>query len=392
MKSFFGDLHIHIGAGSNGKAVKITASRKLNFASIARESLFRKGLDLVGIIDCASPVVINDIEKLISKGEMSELKKGGIKYRELVIIPGAEIESREGEKGSAHYLTFFPHLEQIREFSNIMEQYITNINLSSQATGLSGSEILQVVEEMNGILIPAHAFTPHKSFYGRCFKSYRECFTQEEWNNIPALELGLSADTMLADYLPELENKIFLSNSDAHSAGKIAREYNRLQMKELNFQELKLALKAKKGRRITANYGLDPRLGKYHRTYCRDCEKNFSFKRAVLNCPECGGDRIVVGVRDRVLNIADKADTNSLQKRPPYIHQVPLMDIPGIGPRTMEKLLEEFGTEMSILHQTSYDDMVSCVGKRITENIIRARSGRAQIKSGGGGNYGKVVG
>lgn len=392
MENFFGDLHIHIGAGSNGEPVKITASRKLDFASIARESLHRKGLDLVGIIDCASPVVIADIERLIDNGEMVELKKGGIKYRDLVIIPGAEIESKEGEKGVAHYLAFFPYLEQIKGFSSIMDQYITNINLSSQATGLKGGEILQIVEEVGGILIPAHAFTPHKSFYGRCFKSYRECFTRSEWEKIPAIELGLSADTKLADHLSELENKTFLSNSDAHSVAKIAREYNRFQMKELNFQEFERALKGAKGRRITANYGLDPRLGKYHRTYCRDCEKSFSREKAVLFCPECGGDRVVVGVKDRVLTIADKLVANSPEERPSYCHQVPLIDIPGIGSRTLEKLLKEFGSEMLILNKVSYEDIADCVREKIAENIVRSRSGRARIQPGGGGNYGKVMG
>src|SRR6056297_1668727 len=110
MKEIFADLHIHIGAAGNKKPVKITASRKLNFANIACESMKRKGLDMVGIVDCASPPVINDIEKLFASGEMKELSAGGLIYKNnLVIIPGAEVESRE-KTGQAHYLAFFPDL------------------------------------------------------------------------------------------------------------------------------------------------------------------------------------------------------------------------------------------------------------------------------------------
>jgi PHP family Zn ribbon phosphoesterase len=51
LNDYYVDLHIHIGAGSNGQPVKITASRKLNFANIAEEALLKKGLNMIGVID-----------------------------------------------------------------------------------------------------------------------------------------------------------------------------------------------------------------------------------------------------------------------------------------------------------------------------------------------------
>lgn len=393
LEEYFADLHIHIGSGKNGEPVKITASRRLNFANIAKEAAEKKGLDIVGIIDAASPVVLKDIEDMLVKGEMVELPEGGFSYQnKLVIIPGAEVESREENGGQAHYLAFFPHLNEIREFSEIMKQYITNINLSSQAARLNGSELLQLVTSTGGILIPAHAFTPHKSFYGRSFKSYGEVFSPEEWEEIPAVELGLSADSFMADYLPELGQKVFLSNSDAHSLGKIAREYNKVLMADLNYKELVKALRREDGRRITANYGLDPRLGKYHRSYCTVCEKSFYDRDPVIRCPLCSGENIVMGVKDRLLMISPEGRSNSPDWRPPYIHQIPLNDVPGIGPKTMERLLEEFGTEMDVLHSVNVEEITRCIGERMAAGIDRARSGRAEIKPGGGGIYGKVMG
>ncbi|MDI3546695.1 MAG: hypothetical protein PWR10_347 [Halanaerobiales bacterium] len=393
MENYFADLHIHIGAGEKGEPVKITASRQLNFANILEESAGRKGLDMVGIIDCASPVVIRDIENLLARGEMVELPEGGIKYHDhLVVILGAEVESREENGGQAHYLAYFPHLEELKEFSDIMKQYITNINLSSQSTGLNGGQILQIVDSTGGILVPAHAFTPHKSFYGRSFTSYREVFSAEEWKKIPAIELGLSADTELADYLAELRDKTFISNSDAHSLGKIAREYNQLRMEKLNFKEFKLALEGKAGREVVSNYGLDPRLGKYHRSYCLQCEESFPLNSPVYTCPLCGKEDLIIGVKDRILKIADRDKSESPEGRPPYIHQVPLTDVPGVGSKTLKLLLENFGTEMNILHRVEIDELKSIVNPRVAENIARARSGKAEIKPGGGGIYGKVMG
>ena len=62
MQEMFADLHVHIGRSENGKPIKITAARSLNFANIAKECADRKGIQIVGIIDCASPYVIEDIE------------------------------------------------------------------------------------------------------------------------------------------------------------------------------------------------------------------------------------------------------------------------------------------------------------------------------------------
>ena len=118
MYEIFADLHVHIGRSENGKPIKITAARSLNFANIAKECEERKGINVVGIIDCASPYVIEDIEKFLKTGDAYELKDGGIIYKDKVcILLGSEVEtsevSRNGKKGSAHNLCFFPHLSDI---------------------------------------------------------------------------------------------------------------------------------------------------------------------------------------------------------------------------------------------------------------------------------------
>lgn len=118
----------------------------------------------------------------------------------------------------------------------------------------------------NGILIPAHCFTPFKSYYGNCVDRMQNIF-KEKFSKIFAIELGLSADTYLADTISELEDKTFITNSDAHSLPKIAREYNKMQVQDISFKEVVKALKNEEGRKVLCNYGLDPKLGKYHRTF-----------------------------------------------------------------------------------------------------------------------------
>ena len=149
-----------------------------------------------------------------------------------------------------------------------------NIHLSSQRIYVSGKELQQKVKELNGLFIPAHVFTPFKSLYGKGVKhSLTEVLNPEY---IDGIELGLSSDTYMADGIAELHSYTFLSNSDAHSLGKIAREYQTIAMNEPTFTELKKALSHEDGRGIVANFGLDPLLGKYHQTVCEKCQYPFN--------------------------------------------------------------------------------------------------------------------
>jgi len=394
MYEIFADLHVHIGRSESGKPIKITAAKSLNFANIAKECADRKGINVVGIIDCASPYVIEDIEKFLSTGEAYELKDGGIIYKDKVcILLGSEVETsekaRDGKCGSAHNLCFFPFLKDIKAFSKEMSTHIKNITLSTQRSNISGYQLIDIVEKYNGILIPAHIFTPHKSYYGNCVDSLKDVF-KEKYNKIFAVELGLSSDTYLADTISELEDRTFVTNSDAHSLPKIAREYNKMQVEDITFKEVVKALKNENGRKIIANYGLDPKLGKYHRTYCDNCNQTIETKHPVTICPKCGSDKVTFGVFDRIELIKDKKETKSPKSRPPYVYQVPLNFIPGIGGKTIEKLIDHFETEMNILHKLSKDDIEAFGGEKIANAIVNAREGKLKVASGGGGVYGKI--
>jgi len=330
---------IGIGRSNSGAPVKITASRNLTFANIARECKYRKGIDIVGIVDCASPEVINDISQLMNSGEMRPLKGGGLIYQDQVtIILGAEIETKEKDGGSSHQIAYFPYFEDIKDFSKVLSSLVTNVNLSSQNCGISAQEAFKIIDQIGGILIPAHAFTPHKSIYGNCVRRLGEMFTRSTLKKIPAIELGLSADTEIADRLKELAQYTFLSNSDAHSLPKIGREYNIIELEEANFKEILLALQRKEGRKIIANYGLDPKLGKYHRTFCEICNYTTTSKPPIYKCEKCGSDKVVKGVFDRIVEIGDYQQSFSPSHRPPYFHQVPLEFVPGVGKKTLEKL------------------------------------------------------
>lgn len=391
LRDYYCDMHIHIGRTESGQAVKISGSRNLTFENIAKEAAVRKGIEMIGIIDCHSPSVQDDILACLDNGLMKELDGGGIAYQNTVILLGSEIEIREMGRGAAHVLAFFRDLNTIQDFTRWMSRYMKNVQLSSQRIYVEPRELQQEILDRGGILIPAHVFTPHKGLYGSMADRMSDVF---DLNGIAAIELGLSADSTMAGYISEMDNYSFLTNSDAHSLGKIGREYNTIRMATPSFDEFRKALARNDGRHVVANYGLNPRLGKYHRTYCSSC--NSILDEVVIvsskdRCPHCGSLKTVQGVFDRIMSIADREEPIIPSNRPPYHYQVPLEFIPGLGKAAMSKLLAAFGTEMAILHRASEHDLATIVGEGLANSIVKARNGTLELSSGGGGTYGKVV-
>ncbi len=389
---YVADLHVHIGRAGNDKAIKVTASRDLTFENIARECAERKGIDIVGVVDCAAPSVLRDIEDLLDTGDMAELPAGGLRYRDKVtILPGAEFETREAHGGICHSVSFFPEVRRLRQFSDVLSRHVTNVDLSSQATRMPVAELLEICTDCGGEFIIAHAFTPFKSLYGSCARRMEDVFPAEALEHIAALELGLSADSFLADRIAELADVAFVSNSDAHSLPRIGREYNILNIQAPTMEEVLMALRREAGRHVAANFGLDPRLGKYHRTYCLDCELTATQPPPQLVCEACGSVRVVMGVLDRIVQIADYPEPRPPEHRPPYQYQVPLQFVPKVGAVTLNRLLNRFGTEMAVLHQATPEELARSVGDKIAGLIIAAREGKLDLIPGGGGRYGRPV-
>lgn len=377
-------MHIHIGCDIYNRHVKITASKKLTLTNLLKEASRNKGIQLIGAIDCGAPAVQEEIEQLISAKEATELRDGGIKFESVTLLMGAEIEVYdENCHGPIHVLCYFPTLEHIRLFSKWLSGHMKNINLSSQRYYGSAKTLQYKVKELEGIFIPAHVFTPFKSMYGKGVnKSLTEVFDPDL---IDGIELGLSSNTSMADQIKELQTYTYVSNSDAHSLEKIAREYQEIQMKEPSFKEFLWALHGVQGRKITRNFGMNPQLGKYYTTVCDSCLEPVSVDQTI--CPKCGSKKIIKGVHDRIKELGRE---RSKINRPPYLHQVPLEYLPSLGPKTFTKLLHRFDTEMYIIHQAKQTEIEKIVPKKLAKMIVDMREGKLVIKAGGGGKYGRI--
>lgn len=386
MRKIYADLHIHVGAAGS-KPVKITASRKLTLENIIFVDAIRKGLDMVGVVDCASPLVSRELEDMLNDGRLREHPRGGFMAANgVLLIAAAEAETKEG----IHIITYLPDLPNLKKYQKYMASRVTNQNLSTQRANAGLIEFINLAYICEGVFCFAHAFTPHKGVYGMLTDRLTKIIGQD-LAKIKVLELGLSADINLADTLAETRDFTFLSNSDAHSSDKIGREYNLLRVADNNFEELKLALYNEGGRKVVANYGMDPVMGKYHRSYCTDCELIMEGEPPVFICPQCGNSSSVVkGVYDRIVEIRDYEEPRHPVGRPVYNYRVPLKELPGVGAKTLNKFYAFFDNEIRILERESVDDIARIISPDIALMINKMRAGRLEIIPGGGGYYGKV--
>ena len=391
MNRYFADFHVHVGISETGQWVKIPTSRQLTVRNILDTALQRKGLQIIAIVDSMSPWVQADIQHLIDEGRLMLQAGGGYCYHNgVTLLLGAEIETCEDGGGMCHSLSYLPDLAAMQAFADEMSRYIRNIGLSTQNAHMPLRKLASIARLHEAMFVPAHAFTPYKSLFGTCARRLEEILPEAEIASIAAVELGLSADTEMADRIKQLWGYEFLTNSDAHSPEKIGREYNLMELASPSHSECALAFRRRSGRRIVENFGMDPRLGKYHHSCCEKCNTIFAVTEAAEKCPTCGGVKLVKGVADRIEEISDLSPGSHPDHRAPYCYQIPLHMLPGLGRKTLEKLVDELGTEMELIYSVPVPEIERVGGRRAAAAIEAARSGTAHVLSGGGGIYGKI--
>src|SRR5699024_1653710 len=156
LTNIFADLHIHIGRDYKGNHVKISASHQLTLENILIEASRYKGIELIGVIDCHAPNVIYELKQLLDRGKAKELAEGGIRFEEVTLLLGSELEIfDDASQGPFHLLVFMPTLKAMEDFSAWLQDKMTNIHLSSQRIYCSAKALQEKTKQLGGLFIPA---------------------------------------------------------------------------------------------------------------------------------------------------------------------------------------------------------------------------------------------
>jgi len=376
------DLHIH-------SRYSMAVSADMLLPEIAREAA-HKGVKIMATGDCLHPLWLDAIKKLPQSDGLFLLG-------DTCFVLSVEVEDAR----RVHHLIFLPDTAMAEQLQEGFAAYSTNLSADGRPRlHMSGAEIADLALEAGGMVGPAHAFTPWTGIFAY-YRSLADCY-QEKADRIMFIELGLSADTDYADRIADLSTRTFLSNSDAHSPriNKLAREFNQMKLENLSYQDLMLAIKREKGRCPTLNVGFFPEEGKYNRTACMRCFRQYSaaLKEELMGCcPECRG-QIKLGVMDRVDMLADYERPVHPDHRPPYLHLIPLAEIIALAlghksamtrkVQTCWRDLTDARTEIEVLVETDTADLKA--EPKVIEAILAFRSGKVKVIPGGGGKYGEV--
>src|SRR5713101_1001357 len=270
--------------------------------------------------------------------------------------------------------------------------------------GLDSHDLLAISLDVcpDVLFVPAHIWTPHFAVLGSesGFDSLDECF-DELLPYVFALETGLSSDPPMNTRLSALDRFAIISNSDAHSAQKVAREATCFDT-ELGYTALYTALKERDRSRFTGTLEFYPEEGKYHYDGHRKCQirwKPVQTLQAEGRCPTCGG-KLTVGVLHRVERLADRSEEADPAVERPFEYLIPLSEVIGaalgVGPESKKataiykKLLEQFGPELGILRAVRPEEVARCGEPLVAEALNRMRIGAVEILAGYDGEYGTV--
>lgn len=374
----------------------------------------KKGISLIGTGDFTHPVWREELkERLVSEGNgLYRLRDEYVK-EESRKFPGegtrfvvsgeiSSIYKKNGKTRKVHNVILLPGLEAADAMAQRLEK-IGNIHSDGRPIlGLDSHDLLEMMLDVcpEGILIPAHIWTPHFSVLGAKsgFDSVEECF-EELAPYIYALETGLSSDPAMNWRISKLDRYQLVSNSDAHSPSKLGREANLLDI-DCSYEGLYRAIQTGEGLEGTVEFF--PEEGKYHFDGHRKCGVSLSpveAERLGGICPVCG-KKLTMGVDHRVEQLADRAEGFVKKDGKKYESLVPLPEVISacMGYSTaskkvqgcFEQLIQTLGTEFDILRNVPSEDIKSCAGERIAEGIENVRTGNVKRIPGYDGEYGKI--
>ena len=405
------DVHLH------SRFARAT-SRELNPSNLHKWSAL-KGVDVVGTGDYTHPEWFAELSEQLEPAEegLYQLEPGrrtAVEQelpercrRAVSFMLSVEISTiyKKGDKTrKIHHVVILPTLESVARLNRRLGA-IGNLQSDGRPIlGLDSRDLLEICLEAdeNVLFIPAHIWTPHFAALGASsgFDSLEECY-EDLLPHIFAVETGLSSDPPMNWRLSALDRYAVVSNSDAHSPQKLAREATCFDT-ECSYPGIYSALKDRDPARFLGTLEFYPEEGKYHYDGHRKCEVCYKPAQTLAAegiCPVCGR-KLTVGVLHRVEKLADRPEGFRPDVAPPYEYLIPLDEVigaaVGVGPKSKkvravyDRLLAEVGTELEVLRRAGLEAIESCAGPLVAEGVRRMRCGEVDIYPGHDGEYGVI--
>jgi DNA helicase-2/ATP-dependent DNA helicase PcrA len=433
---FIADFHLH-------SHHSIATSKSLTPEQLDRWAML-KGIKVIGTGDFTHPGWYQELREKLIEAEPG-LFKLNPEYktqqesdtRFILTCEISTIYKKNNKVRKVHHLIFSPDFSTVERIQQSLER-IGNIRADGRPIlGLDSRDLLEIALSCseNIFFVPAHIWTPWFSVLGAGsgFSSIEECYDDLS-EYIRAVETGLSSDPPMNWICSFLDRFTLISNSDAHSPGRLGREANIFDA-ELSYDAIIGAMRSSDSSRFLGTVEFFPQEGKYHYDGHRKCGIRWDPLQTLKNksiCPVCG-KKVTIGVLNRVMQLADRspvADGNQLfelsdtergvgKGRPPYkdlstgrstgasgnnrapfYSLIPLKEIlseiTSTGPETKKvttlyhDVITRAGSEFGLLLSLPLQEIKEKFSEPIFEAMRRMREGEVHIEEGFDGEYGRV--
>ena len=386
--SMLADMHIH------SKYSRAT-SFNLSFENLVKWAKI-KGLNLLGTGDFTHPVWFEEIKQLKSNG------KGFYYLGDFPFIITGEISLMytQGQGRRIHLNLLLPSIEIAEKIHAYLD---TKGRRDYDGRPIFKISCEEFTKEMMVIskdieVIPAHIWTPWFGVFGSMsgFDSLKEAFGKQ-FENVHAIETGISSTPKMNWKIKELENKSIVSFSDAHSfwPWRLGREVT-IFKKTNSYKEIINQIREND---FLGTIETNPAYGKYHWDGHRNCNFSCSPKKTEeLNgvCPVCKKP-LTLGVDYRIKQLSSIDSNHKIKKK--YYELLPLHEIISlaVGNSMQSKkvweiynsLIKEFENEFNILINVLREDLVRFdVDSKLIGLILKNRNGNIKVEPGYDGEYG----
>jgi uncharacterized protein (TIGR00375 family) len=399
------DLHIH-------SRYSRATSKDLNIENLAKWARI-KGINLMGTGDISHEKWLAEI-----RAKLKEKDKTGIFYYsdekgEFPFILSGEISlvfTLLGKGRRVHLVYLAPSLEVNDKINKYLDSLGRRDYDGRPIFSVSCEEFVKQMMSIDSRIevIPAHVWTSWFGVFGSesGFDSLKDAF-QSQYENIHAIETGMSSDPEMNWKIKELEDKAILSFADSHSfwPWRLGREATVFSLKNGEKLSYDFIIESIRKNTIKTTIETPPEYGKYHYDGHRLC--NFSCspketKELKGICPACKKP-LLIGVENRVEELTD--NTGIPKNAKPFYKILPLHELIAFYLKTKveskktwaiyDKLIAVFGNEINILLMVDRNvlrkelakDKLEALGDLIMDNRIA----NLKVKPGYDGEYGKLV-
>jgi len=407
---YIADLHIH-SSFSRATSKKCDLPHLLAWARI-------KGINLIGTGDFTHPGWLDHLKEHLVPAEPGFLKlkqqqipadlqsmsPEAIPVRFVLTAEISSIYKRHGKVRKVHNILILPDFESVERINRKLAG-IGNLESDGRPIlGLDSRNLLEILLEHapEGFLVPAHIWTPWFSLFGSKsgFDSIEECFGDLS-GHVFALETGLSSDPQMNRMISGLDRFSLISNSDCHSPQKLGREAN-LFNAGFDFFSMRESLKKTGEGGFLGTVEFFPEEGKYHldgHRKCDVCLEPEETRKVESVCPVCNKP-LTVGVKHRVMELADRKDPVYPANFPPFHSFIPLPEVlseiigVGAGSKSVmsqyERVINAFGSEFNLMIKTPVEEIKQNYTPVLAEAVGRIRTGRVMRNAGYDGEFGVI--